>query len=133
MNIWVHVVIFWYFLFLDNDFFLQLCFSSNSCHNVINLGIWECVCLWDCWNEGVKTNFLGTGVDYFVHFFQCMSFCWCKILDSFSIFRNKVVLACCVDYAFVLSLLMKDRHRFSLVLTLTVLTLIWHLKNHQSL
>lgn len=57
-------------------------------------------------------NFLGTGVDCFVHFFQCVSFCGCEILDSFSIFRNKVVLACFVDCSFVLSLLMRYRHEF---------------------
>lgn len=121
-----------YFLFWGNYFFLQCCFSSNSCQNVINLGIWEWVCLWDCWNGGVKMNFLGTGIDYFVHFFQCMSFCWCEILDSFSIFWNKVILACFVNCSFVLSLLMgKDMD--SLDLTFTVLTLIWHLKNQPSL
>lgn len=40
---------------------------------------------------GVKNEFPRS---YFLHIFQCMSSCWCGILDSFSIFGNKVVLAC---------------------------------------
>lgn len=103
------------FLFLGNYFFFRLYFCYNSCLNVINLDIWECVCLWDCWNGRVKINSLGTGVDYFVHIFQCMSFCWWEILDSFSAFGNEVVLAgwLCWFLLCPQSPLMSSRHGFS--------------------
>lgn len=121
-------------LSLNDYFFINSFFQLCQCN--YNLSIWECVLQWDCWNGGVQVNFLGTGVDYFVHIFQCMSACWCEILDSFSIWGSKVSLACFADCFSVLpesSLCFWGTDQCSLLSAFTVLTLTWHLKNHPSL